>query len=74
MNMQDTKKEATPKFVNLLLISFFLGHLGIDRYMMGYKNWWMKTITLGGCGIWSLIDILKIATGKMKMADGRELS
>jgi hypothetical protein len=30
-------------------------------------------ITLGGCGIWSLIDLIKIITGSMKMADGRDL-
>jgi hypothetical protein len=28
---------------------------------------------MGGCGIWSLIDFIRIVTGGMKMADGREL-
>jgi len=58
----------------MILISLFLGGLGIDRLMMGYSNWWLKLITLGGCGIWALIDLIKIITGSMKMADGRELS
>jgi len=58
----------------MILISFFLGGLGIDRFLMGYSNWWLKLITLGGCGIWALIDLIKIITGSMKMADGRELS
>ena len=58
----------------MIIISFFLGGLGIDRFMMGYSNWWLKLITLGGCGIWALIDLIKIITGSMKMADGRELS
>jgi len=58
----------------MIIISLFLGGLGIDRLMMGYSNWWLKLITLGGCGIWSLIDLIKIITGSMKMADGRDLS
>ena len=58
----------------MILVSLFLGGLGIDRFMMGYSNWWLKLITLGGCGIWALIDLIRIITGSMKMADGRELS
>jgi TM2 domain-containing membrane protein YozV len=57
----------------MILISFFLGGLGIHRLMMGYSNWWLMLITLGGCGIWALIDFIKIVTGNMKMADGSEL-
>ena len=58
----------------MILVALFLGGLGIDRLMMGYSNWWLKLITLGGCGVWALIDLIKIITGSMKMADGRELS
>ena len=41
-------------------MSFLLGGLGIHRLMMGYSNWWLMLITLGGCGIWTLIDLIKI--------------
>lgn len=57
----------------MLLICFLLGGLGIHRLMMGYSNWWLQLITFGGCGIWSLVDLIRIATGDMKMADGRNL-
>lgn len=57
----------------MILVSFLLGGLGIHRLMMGYSNWWLMLLTLGGCGIWSLIDFIKIVTGGMKMADGRDL-
>ena len=57
----------------MILVAFFLGQLGIHRLMMGYSNWWLQLITLGGCGIWSLVDFIRIITGDMKMADGREL-
>ena len=58
----------------MIIISLLLGSLGIHRLMMGYSNWWLMLITLGGCGIWTFIDIIRIVTGSMKMADGRELS
>jgi TM2 domain-containing membrane protein YozV len=57
----------------MILISFFLGGLGIHRLMLGYSNWWLMLITVGGCGIWALIDFINIITGSMKMADGRDL-
>jgi hypothetical protein len=66
------EKELQSK-TTMILISFFLGGFGIDRLMMGYSNWWLKLITAGGCGIWSLVDFIRIITGSMKMADGREL-
>lgn len=58
----------------MILICFFLGGLGIHRLMAGYSNWWLMLITAGGCGIWTLIDLIKIITGGFKMADGRSLS
>jgi len=55
-----------------LLLCFFLGTLGIHRLYLGYSNWWLQLITLGGCGIWALIDLIRIITGDMKPADGSE--
>ena len=66
------QKPAESK-TTMILISFFLGGLVIHRLIMGYSNWWLMLITVGGCGIWTLIDFIKIITGSMKMADGRDL-
>lgn len=70
---QGEQKELQNK-TTMILVSFFVGGLGIHRYMMGYSNWWLMLITLGGCGIWSLIDFIRIIIGDMKMADGRPLA
>jgi TM2 domain-containing membrane protein YozV len=68
----ENQKELQSK-TTMILVSWFLGALGIHRLMMGYSNWWLQLITFGGCGIWSLVDMIRIITGDMKMADGREL-
>lgn len=63
------------EFLVALLLSIFLGGFGVDRFYMGYIGLGiLKLVTLGGCGIWSLIDIILIATRKMKDADGNPLS
>ena len=54
-----------------LILSIFLGELGIDRFYLGYTGI-LKLITCGGFGIWWLIDLIMIATGKLKPKDGSE--
>jgi TM2 domain-containing membrane protein YozV len=62
-------------FTTTLILSILLGGLGVDRFYLGYtKLGILKLITLGGCGIWSIIDIINIATGKLGDAQGRPLA
>lgn len=40
-----------------ILISVFLGQLGIDRFFIGDTMLGvLKLITCGGCGVWTIID------------------
>jgi TM2 domain-containing membrane protein YozV len=68
-----TEQKPVQKKMMMVIICLFAGSLGIHRLMMGYSNWWLMLITMGGCGIWTIVDLIQILTGKMGMADGRPL-
>ena len=57
-----------------LLLCIFLGGLGIHRFYTGHIGIGIiQLLTLGGCGIWALIDLIMIITDKYKDAKGQPL-
>jgi TM2 domain-containing membrane protein YozV len=56
------------------MLSLFMGWLGCDRYYLGkIGTGILKTITLGGLGIWWFIDVLLILYNKQTDIDGNPL-
>lgn len=56
------------------ILCLLLGWLGVHRYYTGYIGLGIaQTLTLGGCGIWALIDFIFISVGQYKDAKGQEL-
>lgn len=54
-----------------LLLCIFVGALGIHRFYLGYIGIGViQLLTLGACGIWSLIDLIMIITGDLKPKGG----
>jgi len=57
-----------------LLLCFFLGCLGIHRFYTGHTTIGVvQLLTLGGCGIWALIDFIMILIGNFQDAEGNTL-
>ena len=58
----------------IFLVSLFLGHFGVDRFMLGQTGLGIaKLLTCGGLGVWSLVDIYLIGAGAMRDAEGNSL-
>ncbi len=54
-----------------LILAIFLGGLGIHRFYLGYTGIGIiQLLTAGGCGIWALIDIIRIAIGDLGPKNG----
>jgi len=69
LNMLQFKNPTT-----ILIVSIFLGELGVDRFMIGNTGAGVgKLLTCGGCGIWWLIDLFTISE-KTKQCNFQKLS
>lgn len=61
-------------WLTAVLLSFFVGYFGIDRFYLGYTALGvLKLITLGLCGIWALIDLILIIMNNLNDVDGLPL-
>ena len=66
---------SSKDYTTALLLSIFLGTLGVDRFYTGHIGLGIgKLLTAGGCGIWSIIDIILFATRKVTDIDGKPLA
>ena len=66
---------SSRQYVTTLLLSFFLGGLGVDRFYLGQTGLGIgKLLTLGGCGVWSLTDFIMIAMRSVTDVDGKPLA
>ena len=67
MDMEKSEKN----FVTTLLLCLLLGGIGVHRFYVGKVGTGiLQVLTLGGLGIWALIDLIMIACGSFKDGQG----
>ncbi|MGI6591970.1 MAG: TM2 domain-containing protein [Bacteroidales bacterium] len=67
----ENTKSGDKSWIAALLLCIFLGELGVHRFYLGY-TWQgiVQLLTLGGLGIWTLIDLIRIITRDLQPKSG----
>lgn len=68
------QQESENKWLITLLLCWFVGVFGVHRFYTGHTGIGIiQLLTLGGCGIWVLIDFIVIIMGNFKDANGNPI-
>ena len=61
-------------WLTLFLLTFFVGVLGVHRFYTGkIGTGFLMLVTLGGFGVWLLVDLILVVTGQFTNKDGQKI-
>ena len=65
---------STTDWLTLFLLTFFVGVLGVHRFYVGkIGTRFLMLLTLGGIGVWFLVDLILVVTGQFTNKDGQKI-
>jgi hypothetical protein len=65
--LTETKAEPNPKtFWIAFVLCLLLGLFGAHRFYLGKKSAWLMLISLGGLGLWWLVDVVLLLASQLK--------
>ena len=66
--------EQRNRWITCLILCWLLGVFGAHRFYTGHTTLGvLQLLTLGGCGVWALIDFIIIVSGNFKDANGNSV-
>jgi hypothetical protein len=70
-----TEAPSHRKLLVAFILAFFLPLTGVHRFYVGrIGTGILQLLTVGGCGVWWLIDLVKILSGTFEDDEGRRVS
>ena len=73
--VQIQQMNSDKDWIVTLVLAILVGGLGIDRFYSGsILLGVLKLVTLGGLGLWWLIDLIMLVTGNYKDGDGNPIA
>ena len=72
--LDSSTKTNSIDWLALFLLTFFVGVLGVHRFYVGKIGTGVLMLnTLGGLGVWFLVDLLLVVTGQFTNKDGQKI-
>ena len=72
--LDSSTKTNSIDWLALFLLTFFVGVLGVHRFYVGkIGTGVLMLITLGGLGVWFLVDLLLVVTGQFTNKYGQKI-